>query len=103
MNRVPEQADERVYLDGYIDVPPDRLEAVRAALPEHVALTRAESGCLSFSVTPSDEIEGRFIVAEVFVDQVGFDAHQARMKGSRWFTVTEGIPREYTIRRGAAS
>ena len=89
--------DKRVFLDGHIDVPPDRLAAVRAALPKHIELTRAEPGCLSFSVEPSPDVPGRFVVAEVFVDQAAFDAHQVRMRSSEWFGVTEGLSRTYTI------
>lgn len=92
----------KVYLNGYIDVPEDRLKAVKAALPTHIALTRAEEGCISFEVQPSDIVPGRFIVAEIFVDQAAFDAHQERAQNSDWFIVTKGIPREYSITVGNA-
>jgi len=92
----------KVYLNGYVDVPEDRLEAVKAALPEHIALTRAEAGCISFEVMPSDLVPGRFIVAEIFENQAAFDAHQERAQNSNWFTVTKGIPREYSITVGSA-
>ncbi len=87
----------RIRLTGHIDVPSDRLKAVSAALPTHIALTRAETGCLSFDVTPDSEIAGRFNVAELFVDQAAFDAHQTRAKASDWATITAGIPRSYEI------
>jgi quinol monooxygenase YgiN len=93
--------DTRIFLDGYIDVPPDRLDAVTAALPAHIALTRAEPGCLSFSVEPDADIAGRFTVSEVFIDQAAFDAHQDRMRSSEWFAVTKGIPRDYVIRKAS--
>lgn len=86
-----------VVLQGYISVSSDRIEAVKAALPEHIALTRAEAGCITFEVVQSETIQGRFIVSEVFVDQASFDVHQVRAKNSSWFKVTQGIPREYTI------
>jgi len=89
-----------VYLNGHIDVPKDRIAAVEAALPKHIELTRAEPGCVSFEVVPSTQIEGRFKVAELFVDQVAFEAHQTRTKESAWFKVTEGFSREYDIRIG---
>ena len=87
----------RVFLNGYIDVPEDRLEAVRTALPEHIALTRQEDGCLSFEVAPDDTVPGRFMVSESFASQAAFDAHQTRTRNSKWFEITQGIPREYTI------
>jgi quinol monooxygenase YgiN len=77
--------------------PPDRLAAVTEALPVHIALTRAEPGCLSFDVTPSPDDPGRFLVSEVFSDQAAFDAHQFRIKSSAWAQVTAGLPRHYAI------
>ncbi|HBF30269.1 antibiotic biosynthesis monooxygenase [Rhizobium sp.] len=93
-------ADAKVYLDGHIDVPQARLDAVTAALPVHIALTRAEPGYLSFNVTPCTEVAGRLLVSEVFAHQAAFDAHQARTKASEWFQVTKDIPRDYKIRIG---
>lgn len=93
--------DLRIFLDGHIDVPPERLEEVRAALPEHIRLTLEEPGCLSFQVSESGSVVGRFEVSEVFVDRAAFDAHQQRAKASAWFDVTVGIPRDYAIRVGS--
>lgn len=93
-------AGQKIYLNGHIDVPQDRLDAVAKALPAHIELTRTEPGCLSFEVVPCKDIAGRYLVSEIFTDQAAFDAHQQRMKTSHWFTVTQGIPRDYTIRRG---
>lgn len=90
-------SEAKVYLRGQIQVPPSRIEQVRAALPDHIALTRAEPGCLSFEVVEDADKPGRFLVSEVFVDQDAFDAHQARTKQSSWATVTSGIPRDYAI------
>jgi quinol monooxygenase YgiN len=86
-----------IKLTGYIDVPADRVEAVTKALPRHVALTRAEPGCLSFDVTPEVSVPGRFQVAELFTDQEAFDAHQSRTKSSEWASITTDIPRTYQI------
>lgn len=86
-----------IKLTGYIDVPADRIEAVSKALPRHVALTRAEPGCLSFEVTPDVSVPGRFQVAELFTDQEAFDAHQSRTKSSEWASITTDIPRTYQI------
>ncbi|MCP4209793.1 MAG: antibiotic biosynthesis monooxygenase [Shimia sp.] len=86
-----------IKLTGYIDVPADRLAAVSEALPKHIALTRAEAGCLSFEVTPHAAHAGRFQVTELFVDRAAFDAHQARAKASEWAKTTDGIPRTYEI------
>ena len=87
----------QIRLTGHIDVPSDRQKAVAAALPAHIALTRAEPGCLSFEVTPDPAISGRYLVAELFTDQAAFEAHQTRASASDWATVTAGIPRHYQI------
>lgn len=71
---------------------------VRRHLPQHIALTRQESGCLSFEVTQSDD-PLIWTVAEHFVDQAAFDAHQARTRASDWFTQTQKIERDYAISR----
>jgi quinol monooxygenase YgiN len=90
--------EPKVFLDGHIDVPQERIDTVSEALPAHIALTRAEPGCLSFDVKPCATVAGRFLVAEVFANQAAFDAHQVRTKASDWFQVTDGIAREYKIR-----
>lgn len=74
----------------------DEAERVRESLPAHIALTRAESGCLSFEVTQTaDPLV--WSVAERFVDANAFKAHQARAAASDWAVQTAGIARDYTI------
>lgn len=87
----------RVHLTGYLEVPADRIAAVVAALPAHIALTTAEPGCLSFSVTQSVENPSHFLVAEIFADQAAFAAHQTRAQASDWAKVTAGLARHYTV------
>ncbi|MGH1465356.1 MAG: putative quinol monooxygenase [Cognatishimia sp.] len=86
-----------IRLTGYIDVPADRLAAVRSALPVHIQLTQAEPGNLTFEVTQDPEVAGRFQVAETFQDRAAFDAHQARAAASPWAEVTQGLARHYQI------
>ncbi|WP_270730591.1 putative quinol monooxygenase [Shimia sp. Alg240-R146] len=88
----------RISLTGHIDVPHDRLEAVTQALPTHIALTRAEPGCLSFDVIQDPQNPHRFHVSELFVTRAAFDAHQARTKASEWFAITKGIARSYQVK-----
>lgn len=87
----------QIRLTGHIDVPADRLPAIEAALADHIAVTRAEAGCLLFSVEPSGEVPGRFLVSELFRDRAAFDSHQARVRSSAWGLISAGIPRSYTI------
>lgn len=69
---------------------------VRAALPEHIRLTRAEPGCLSFEVIPTDD-PMVWTVAERFTDPAAFNSHQARAATSDWARATVGIARDYKI------
>lgn len=69
---------------------------VSEQLPEHIRLTRAEPGCLSFTVEVTDDpLVWR--VDEAFTDQRAFEAHQTRTRGSDWFKATALIRREYQI------
>lgn len=84
-----------IILTGTVTCPPDRLSEVRAALPDHIALSRAEPGCLSFAVT--ETTPGIFAVAERFADRAAFDAHQTRTAASPWAEVSRDLPRTYEI------
>ena len=65
-------------------------------LPEHIRLTRAEPGCLSFEVTQSgDPMIWR--VAERFADRAAFDAHQTRTRATDWWAATAAIRRDFRI------
>ena len=87
----------RVTLSGrLICADADQADRVRAHLPDHLALTLAEPGCLSFSVTPTaDPLVWQ--VEETFADAAAFHAHQARTRASAWGTATAGITREYKV------
>ena len=87
----------KIHLSGHIDVPPDRMNSVTTAVVDHIALTRAEAGCIYFEVTPCTNVKGRFLVNETFIDQAAFDRHQTRTKASPWAKISKGLPREYTI------
>lgn len=72
------------------------LEAVRRHLPEHLAMTRAEPGCLTFDVSETDD-PMVFEVMEAFRDRASFDAHQARTRESAWFAATRGCLRDFRV------
>lgn len=86
-----------VTLKGFITVPKDRIGAVRTGLAEHIRLTRAEPGCISFDVTENPDVPGRFDVSEAFTDSEAFRAHQARASASDWARISEGLPRDYEV------
>lgn len=86
-----------VRLTGRLVCATDAEQAIVARLlPEHIALTRAEPGCIRFEVT---QIEDSRIwrVEERFADAASFHAHQARVAASEWGRVTHGIAREYVV------
>ncbi len=69
---------------------------VRAHLAEHIRLTRAEPGCLSFEVAPTaDPLVWRVEVR--FATRAAFEAHQIRAAASLWAAATAGIRRDYTL------
>lgn len=74
----------------------DHRQAIKAHLPEHVRLSRAEPGCIFFAVTPSADA-AVWQVEERFVDRAAFDAHQRRTQNSAWGQATAGIAREYQV------
>lgn len=72
---------------------------VHQYLPEHIRLSRAEPGCLSFDVTQSDD-PMIWRVEECFADQTAFDAHQVRTRASEWWRASAGIRRDFRIWQG---
>lgn len=87
----------KIYLEGYLDIPEDRLEEVLNALDKHVYLTRKEKGCLSFDVWQSEDRPTRLNVAEIFIDRAAFEAHKERTRASDWYKITADAERNYTL------
>ncbi len=87
----------KVVLKGFILVKDMDLEIVKLELPLHCELTRKEPGCLVFDVTPNESNQNRFDVYEEFSGIAAFEAHQARVKSSRWGQVTKNVVRHYEI------
>lgn len=67
-----------------------------AELPAHITATRAESGCLSFEVTPTGD-PSVWEVSELFDGADAFARHQQRVAAGTWGRMTAGIPREYRV------
>ena len=84
-------------LTGYIEVPPADLGTVLAHLPAHIRLTRAEQGCLAFTVTQRTDAPHIFDVEELFTDRAAFEAHQARNAASAWGKATANVARHYQV------
>ena len=86
-----------ICLTGILLVPePDRAMVARL-LPDHVAATKAEPGCLFFQVQPDRCDPTRWLVAERFADRAAFDAHQTRTRASNWGRATAHLERQFQI------
>ena len=69
---------------------------VTTLLPEHIRLSRDERGCLSFSVTQSND-PLVWHLDETFIDRTAFKAHQTRTRASEWFRATSHLGRNFLI------
>ncbi|GAB2597485.1 putative quinol monooxygenase [Nitrincola alkalisediminis] len=91
----------KITLSGYIEVPAEDLEAICLELPNHIALTEQEAGCLLFTITRDPVNPNRFDVYEEFTDKAAFEQHQARVKTSHWGLVTKNVERFYNITKSS--
>lgn len=87
----------KIILQGYIEIPAIDIELVRNELSMHVELSRQEAGCLIFDLEEDSKNAYRFNVYEEFASQDAFDAHQERVRGSRWGSITKNAVRNYRI------
>ena len=87
----------KVTLSGHILVPPADLPKIRAALPDHIEKTRAEAGCIVFTVEENQCEAGRFDVYEEFESKEAFEAHQTRARESDWGRVAKNVARHYSV------
>ena len=89
----------KVYLDGLLIAHSAAEHAlVDLYLDDHIALTRAEPGCLKFEVTEDPDDRNKFHVSEIFESEEAFDAHQERAKSSEWGKISEPLERRFKKR-----
>lgn len=86
-----------IVVNGTITCPPEDLEKVAPGLADHVRLTNAEDGCISFSISASEDDPCIFIVSERFDDQAAFDVHGARTRASAWWGLSQTCSRDLKI------
>jgi quinol monooxygenase YgiN len=75
---------------------PEDANIVLRFLPDHIHLSRAEPGCLSFNVTRSTN-PLVWVLDETFADQAAFDAHNLRTRASPWFAASAHLTRDFRI------
>ncbi|GAB3797546.1 putative quinol monooxygenase [Humibacter antri] len=86
-----------VHLAGQLLCADDKEVAIVVAnLPEHIALTRAERGCLSFEVIATSD-RRVFDVEERFEDEQAFGLHHERAANSEWGQLTARMERRYSV------
>jgi quinol monooxygenase YgiN len=75
----------------------EQVAVVVQHLTLHTQLTRAEPGCLSFEVNPTQN-PLIWQVDEEFQDAASFRAHQQRVAESEWGRATANIERRYEVK-----
>ena len=86
-----------VQLKGYIEFEEHELADVLKELPNHIALTRQETGCLKFEVEQDKINKRKFRVLEEFTSPSAFDHHQSRVQNSKWGLISQKALRKYQI------
>ncbi|MCV2401860.1 antibiotic biosynthesis monooxygenase [Marinomonas sp. C2222] len=94
-----ENTTGKVILSGHIEVTENELEVVLTELPNHMALTQQEEGCLVFKVERCKDDPCCFSVYEEFESQAAFDKHQTRVKSSYWGEITKNVKRFYSVKQ----
>jgi quinol monooxygenase YgiN len=80
----------------------EQAEVVRTYLPEQIRTRRAEPGCLSFNVDPTDD-PLIWRLDQNFATRDAYDAHQTRTRASAWYAATTNLnatSHSRKIRRG---
>lgn len=88
---------ELINITGTISCTSEELPVLFRALPDHIALSLSEPGCLAFSITQQPGNECVFDVSEKFTDKAAFDTHTARTRASVWWERTQSFPRNIVV------
>ena len=87
----------KVIVRGTIRCQPDEVDALLRALADHVALSRAEPGCVQFDIVQSAHDPCCFGVTEEFIDRTAFEAHTARTRASSWWAASQHFTRDIVV------
>ena len=87
----------KITLEGFITVTDADMVGVLNELPNHIELTRKETGCLVFNVTQDESDKSRFNVYEKFENKESFERQQNRVRASMWGKITKNVGRNYNI------
>src|SRR5262245_21398455 len=73
---------EMLIVGGWFEVEPSERDAFVAARLDSVRSSRAEQGCIEYTVAPDPADPGRVILFERWEDQASLDAHLAGMQSA---------------------
>lgn len=76
-----------LLLTAFIEVALADRPAIAAALPNVVAATRAEDGCLEYGCYEDTQAAGRYAFVERWRDQAALDAHLRSPHMAAWMQV----------------
>src|SRR5215470_18975121 len=76
-----------LLLTAFIDVAPSDRDAIRAALADVIASTRAEDGCEDYGCYEDTQRRGRYVFVERWRDQAALDRHLRTPHMAAWMKV----------------
>ena len=74
----------------------DDLKIIETYLPDHIRLSRAEPGCISFNVTQTPD-PLVWLLDETYADHAAYNMHQARNRASVWWAKSQGLIRDFKL------
>jgi quinol monooxygenase YgiN len=76
-----------LVLTAFIEVAEADRDAIRAAVADVIAATRAEDGCDDYGCYEDVQYPGRFVFVESWRDQAALDRHLATPHMAAWMKV----------------
>lgn len=86
-----------IKITGTLTASGEDIERARRLIPEHIALSRAEPGCLKFELTEDANQPGLWRLDELYRDENAFAHHKQRTKASRWGQESTDMVRDFVI------
>jgi quinol monooxygenase YgiN len=76
-----------LLLTAFIEVAQTDRDAIRAALPEVIAATRAEEGCEDYGCYEDTQSPGRYVFVERWRDKAALERHLGTPHMAAWMKV----------------